>query len=93
MAHRELVGSVAHRRSRYLLNRAEISHRPTRQRGRAMKRCTSPGRAHRFLSAFSGIWTYFRSGRHLLSGAGYRPVMAGRLVVWTAITGAATAVA
>ena len=30
VAHRELVPSVAHRRSRYLNNRAENSHQPTR---------------------------------------------------------------
>ena len=36
-AHRQLMGSVAHRRSRYL-NCAENSHQPTRQRERAMKR-------------------------------------------------------
>ena len=33
VAHRELMGSVKHRRSRYLNNRAENSHQPTRQRG------------------------------------------------------------
>jgi transposase-like protein len=54
MAHREIVPSVAHRRSKYLNNRAENSHQPTRQRERAMKRFTSPGHAQRFLSAFSG---------------------------------------
>ena len=53
VAHRELVPSVAHRRSRYLNNRAENSHQPTRQRERAMKRFTSPGHAQRFLSAFT----------------------------------------
>ena len=59
VAHRELVPSVAHRRSRYLNNRAENSHQPTRQRERAMKRFTSPGHAQRFLSAFSGISPHF----------------------------------
>jgi putative transposase len=28
VAHRELMASVQHRRSRYLINRAEISHQP-----------------------------------------------------------------
>jgi putative transposase len=32
-----------HRQSKYLNNRAENSHQPTRQRERAMKRFTSPG--------------------------------------------------
>src|SRR5258708_19737269 len=38
VAHRELMPSVQHRRSKYLNNRAENSHQPTRQRERAMKR-------------------------------------------------------
>ena len=41
VAHRELMSSVEHRRSKYLNNRAENSHQPTRQRERAMKRFTS----------------------------------------------------
>ena len=88
VAHRELVPSVAHRRSRYL-----NSHQPTRQRERAMKRFTSPGHAQRFLSAFSGISPHFRPRRHLLSAADYRQVMAGRFAVWNEITGATTTAA
>ena len=45
VAHRRLMPSVEHRRSKYLNNRAENSHQPTRQRERAMKRFTSPGSA------------------------------------------------
>ncbi len=45
VAHRELMPSVQHRRSRYLNNRAENSHQPTRQRERAMKRFESIGHA------------------------------------------------
>ena len=67
VAHRELMSSVEHRRSRYLNNRAENSHQPTRQRERAMKRFKSIRHAQRFLSAFSGISPHFRPRRHLLS--------------------------
>ena len=59
VAHRELVPSVRHRRSKYLNNRAENSHQPTRQRERAMKRFKSIRHAQRFLSAFSGISPHF----------------------------------
>jgi putative transposase len=38
VAHRRLMRSVEHRRSKYLNNRAENSHQPTRQRERVMKR-------------------------------------------------------
>ena len=41
VAHRDLLGSVEHRRSKHLNNRAENSHQPTRQRERAMKRFKS----------------------------------------------------
>jgi putative transposase len=67
VAHRELMSSVEHRRSRYLNNRAENSHQRTRQRERAMKRCKSSRPAHRFLSAFSGSSAHLRPRRHLLS--------------------------
>ena len=92
VAHRELMPSVQHRRSKYL-NRAENSHQPTRHRERAMKRFTSPGHAQRFLSAFSGISPHFRPRRHLLSAADYRQVMADRFAVWNEITGATTTAA
>ena len=37
VAHREMLASVEHRRSKYLNNRAENSHQPTRQQERRMK--------------------------------------------------------
>ena len=73
--------SVQHRRSRYLNNRAENSHQPSRHRERAMKRFKSIRHAQRFLSAFSGISPHFRPRRHLLSAADYRQVMADRFAV------------
>lgn len=45
VAHRELMPPVVHRCSKYLNNRAENSHQPTRQRERAMKFFRSPGGA------------------------------------------------
>ena len=42
VAHRAVMPSVEHRQSRYLNNRAENSHQPTRQRERAMKRSAPP---------------------------------------------------
>ena len=93
VAHREIVPSVQHRRSKYLNNRAENSHQPTRQRERAMKRFKSARHAQRFLSAFSGISPHFRPRRHLLSAAEYRQVMADRFAVWSEITGVTTTTA
>ena len=85
-AHRVVMPSVAHRRSKYLNNRAENSHQPTRQRERAMKRFKSARHAQRFLSAFSGISPHFRVRRHLLSAADYRQVMTDRFAVWGEVT-------
>jgi putative transposase len=91
VAHRRLTPSVEHRQSKYLNNRAENSHQPTRQRERAMKRLTSPGHAQRFLSAFSGISPHFRPGRHRLDAEEYRREMADRFTTWNEVTGTATA--
>jgi hypothetical protein len=78
VARRRLMTGVAHRRSKYLNNRAENAHQPTRQRERAMKRFTSARHAQRFLSAFSGISPHFRPRRHLLHAEEYRREMANR---------------
>jgi len=90
VAHRRLIPSVEHRRSKYLNNRSENSHQPTRQRERAMKRFTSPGHAQRFLSAFSGISPHFRPGRHRLDAEEYRREMADRFTTWNQVTGTTT---
>jgi hypothetical protein len=47
-AKREILAGVAHRQSRYLNNRCENSHRPTRQREYRLQGFTSPGQAQRF---------------------------------------------
>ena len=82
VAHRELMGSVKHRRSRYLNNRAENSHQPTRQRERAMKRFTSIRHAQRFLSAHGPISGHFRPRRHRLSATEWRTQMTDRFAQW-----------
>jgi transposase-like protein len=68
VAHREMLSSVEHRRSKYLNNRAENSHQPTRVRERVMKRFYSGGQAQRFCSAHGVISSHVRPGRHLMSG-------------------------
>ena len=81
VAHRELVPSVTHRRSKYLNNRVENSHQPTRVRERVMKRFASPGQAQRLLFAFSRIRAHFRLRRHLMSATQWRSEMTTRLPV------------
>jgi putative transposase len=90
VAHRRLIPGVEHRRSKYLNNRAENSHQPTRQRERAMKKFRSPGGAQRFLSAFSGISPHFRPRRHRLTAAQHRHEMSTRFTTWNQIVGLPT---
>jgi putative transposase len=47
---RTILGEVVHNTERYVNNLAEVSHQPTRQRERQMRRFKSSGRAQRFLS-------------------------------------------
>jgi putative transposase len=89
-AHRQVMPSVVHRQSKYLNNRAENSHQPTRQRERAMKGFRGVGAAQRFLSAFSGISPHFRPRRHLMAASGYRAEMTIRFAIWDQITHAAS---
>ncbi len=89
-ARRSVLASVEHRQSKYLNNRAENSHQPTRQRERAMKKFSSPGGAQRFLAAFSGISPHFRPRRHLRHAEEYRREMASRFSTWNDVTGLTT---
>ena len=86
-AKREILPGVEHRQSRYLNNRCENSHRPTRQRERRMQGFKSAGHAQRFLSAFGSIFQHFRPRRHLLSADEYRKEMSKRFESWAEITG------
>jgi putative transposase len=85
-AKREMLPSVEHRQHRYLNNRAENSHQPTRQRERRMQRFKSPGHAQRFLSAYEPITQHFRPRRHLLPAPIYRQEMQQRFQTWQEIT-------
>jgi putative transposase len=76
VAQRELLPDVEHRQSRYLNNRSENSHRPTRQRFK------SPRQAQRFLSAHSLIYGHFRPRRHLLTAFSYRRMRSLAFEVW-----------
>jgi putative transposase len=91
-ARRRILRSVEHRQSKYLNNRVENSHQPTRAREQAMKRFTSAGHAQRFLSAFSEISPHFRPGRHRLDTDQYRREMTVRFATWNEVTGTVTAV-
>jgi putative transposase len=86
-AKREMLPGVEHRQHRYLNNRAEKSHQPTRQRERRVQGFKSPGHAQRFLAAYGPIAQHFRPRRHLFSAPAYRQEMQKRLQIGAEITG------
>jgi putative transposase len=90
-AKREILPSVEHRQNRYLNNRAENSHQPTRQRERTMRRFKFAGHAQRFLSAHGPILSHFRPRRHRLEARDYRQEMVHRRHIWREITALKTA--
>jgi len=81
-AKRTIIPQVEHRQSRYLNNRAENSHQPTRQRERRMKRFTSPRHAQQFLSAHGPIHQHSHPRRHRMGAAEYRAYRTQAVEVW-----------
>ena len=82
VAQREILPEVRHRTSRYLNNRAENSHRPTRRRERQMQRFKSLGQAQTFLSSHAMICGHFRPRRHPMSANQYRRARARAFQIW-----------
>ena len=85
-AKRVVMPGVAHRQHRYLNNRAENSHQPTRERERRMRRFKSAGHAQRFVEVHGIIASHFRPRRHLLSAADYRRLRSKRYRIWNEVT-------
>ena len=86
-AKQEILPGVEHRQRRYLNNRCENSHRPTRQQEHRMPGFKSAGHAQRFLSASGPIAQHFRPRRPLLSAPAYRKEMRQRFASWAEVTG------
>jgi putative transposase len=85
-AKREIRPGVGHRQHRYLNNRAENSHQPTRQREQRRQGFKSPGQTQRFLSASGPIAQHFRLRRHRFSAPAYRQELRKRFQIWQEIT-------
>ena len=58
-AHRKVLPSVVHSTTRYENNRVEVSHQPTRQRERQMRRFKSAKHVQRFLSVHGPVLNLF----------------------------------
>ena len=76
-AHREVMPSVVHHTDQYRNNLAEVSHEPTRQRERQMRKFKTPGQAQRFLTVHGLVQNLFRVGRHLLQA--HHPLAGGNV--------------
>jgi putative transposase len=82
----QIMPGVEHRQQKGSNNRAELSHQPTRQRERQMRRYKSPRHAQRFLSAHGPINNVFRCQRNRLSAQQYRHVRAQAFSIWNEVT-------
>ena len=86
-AKREILPGVEHRQSRYLNNRAEVSHQPTRRRERQMQRFKSVRHAQRFLSSHGQIHNLFQLRRHRSTATEHRAARDRAFSAWREITG------
>ncbi len=85
-AFRTVMPSVIHCTDQYANNRAEVSHQPTRQRERQMRRFKSAGHLQRFASVHGVVQNLFRVGRHLLRAADHRLLRTRAFVEWDVVT-------
>jgi len=85
-AHRTIMPSVGHSTRQYENNRAEVSHQPTRQRERQMRRFKSARHVQRFLSVHSLVLNLFRVGRHLVRATHHRLLRTRSFRVWDEAT-------
>ena len=83
---RTVMPSVVHCTDQYANNRAEVSHQPTRQRERQMRRFTSAAHLQRFASVHGVVQNLFRVGRHLLRSVHHRLLRTRAFVEWDAVT-------
>jgi putative transposase len=85
-AHGLVMPSVVHSTKQDENNRAEVSHQPTRQRERQMRRFKSAAHAQRFLSVHGLVRNLFRVGRHLLRAAHHRLLRTRSFLAWNEVT-------
>jgi putative transposase len=85
-AQRIVMPGIAHRQHRYLNNRAENSHQPTREREKRMRRFKSARHAQRLSRCMESLPRIFRPRRHLLSAADYHRLRTKRFRIWNEVT-------
>ena len=85
-AHRRVMPSVPHCTDRYANNRAEVSHQPTRQRERQMRRFKSPAHLQRFAAVHGVVQNLFRVGRQRLRSVHHRLLRRRAFAEWDVVT-------
>jgi len=85
-AKKTIMPDVEHRPHKGLNNRAELSHQPTRQQERQMRRFKSPRQAQRFLSAHGPINNLFYLRPHRIPAAQYRVARQEAFNTWSQVT-------
>ena len=88
-AKRTILPYVEHRQSKYLNNRIEVSHQPTRRRERQMQRFKSARHAQRFLSTHARIHNHFQVRRHRLTAVQHRAARDDAFRTWREVVGIA----
>jgi putative transposase len=81
-AKRAIMPGVEHRQHKGLNNRSELSHQPTRQKERQMRRFKSPKHAQRSLSAHAHIGNLFRIRHHHTTAADCRVARRQAFEAW-----------
>ena len=89
-AKRTILPHVEHHQSKYLNNRVEVSHQPTRRRERQMRRFMSARHAQLFLSTHARIHNHFQLRRHRLTADQHRAAREAAFAAWRDVTGTAT---
>ena len=80
------MASVVHSTRQYENNRAAVSHQPTRQRKRQMRRFKSAAQAQQLFSVHGPVQNLFRVGRHLLRSVHHRTLRMRSFRVWDEVT-------
>ncbi len=83
---RTVMPSVVHCTDPYANNRANVSHQPTRQPERQMRRFKSAAHAQRFLAVHGSVPNLFRVGRHPLRAIHHRRLRTQAFGVWPEMT-------
>lgn len=81
-AKRKILPGVEHRQHKGLNNRAELSHQPTRQQERQMRRFKSPRQAQGFLSVHAHIGNLFQIRHCHTTATDYRVARNQAFAAW-----------